>query len=61
MSFDKVGAILMFLIGIYLVSVTIYNIVNIGNQAGWIMNGLVAAVGGAMIYYSWSRVRTLFA
>lgn len=61
MSFDKVGAVLVFIAGLYLVSVTVYNIVNTGNQAGWVMNGFVAAIGGAMVYYSWGRVKTVFA
>jgi len=60
MNLDKIGKVFMFFVGLYLVSVAVYNIVKVGNQDGWVMNGFVAAIGGAMVYYSWGVLKTIF-
>ncbi len=61
MSLNKIGKVFMFLVGLYLISVSVYNIIQTGNQAGWVMNGFVAAIGGGLVYYSWTAIKTVFA
>jgi len=44
---------LVMIIGLYLLATSLYNIAMAGNQAGWIVNGISSAIGGAMIYYAY--------
>ena len=46
------------LIALYLIGSSIYNIVMSGNQSGWIVNGITAAIGGGLAYYAYSGINT---
>ena len=45
---------LLLLIALYLVGTSIYNVVMAGNQAGWVINGISAAIGGGFLVWAWS-------
>jgi hypothetical protein len=47
---------LLLVVGLWFVATSIYNIVMSGNKAGWIVNGLSTAVGGAFAWYGWSGI-----
>lgn len=55
MDFLTIGYYLLVLVGLYLVASSIYNIVMAGNRSGWIVNGISAAIGGAIAYFAWTR------
>lgn len=44
------------LIALYLIGSSIYNLVMAGNQSGWIVNGISAAIGGGLAFYAYSGI-----
>jgi hypothetical protein len=46
---------LLLLVALYLVGTSIYNVVMAGNQAGWVINGISAAIGGGLAVWAWSN------
>jgi uncharacterized membrane protein len=49
---------LVMIVGLYLLATSLYNIAMAGNRAGWIVNGISSAIGGAMIYYAYVGITT---
>jgi len=49
---------LILIVGLYLLATSLYNIAMAGNRAGWIVNGISSAIGGAMIYYAYVGITT---
>ena len=49
---------LVLLVALYLVGSSIYNLVMAGNQSGWIVNGISAAIGGGLAFYAWNGINT---
>uniref|UniRef100_A0A6C0EUB7 Uncharacterized protein n=1 Tax=viral metagenome TaxID=1070528 RepID=A0A6C0EUB7_9ZZZZ len=47
---------LVMLIALYLIGSSIYNLVMAGNQSGWIVNGISAAIGGGLAFYAYSGI-----
>jgi hypothetical protein len=43
---------LLLLIALYLIGTSIYNVVMAGNQAGWVINGISAAIGGGFLMWA---------
>lgn len=56
MDLLTIGYYFLILVGLYLVGSSIYNIVVSGNRSGWIVNGISAAIGGAIAYFAYSKV-----
>lgn len=44
------------LLALYLIGSSLYNIVMAGNQAGWIVNGITAAIGGGLAFWAWTGI-----
>lgn len=44
---------LVMIIGLYLLTTSLYNIAMAGNRAGWIVNGISCAIGGGLMYYAY--------
>lgn len=53
-----VGHFIIFLIGLYLVGVSIYNVIKSGTQDELIINTLSAAIGGGLALYGGYRFFT---
>jgi len=47
---------LVMLLALYLIGSSLYNIVMAGNQAGWIVNGITAAIGGGLAFWAWTGI-----
>lgn len=47
---------LVMLLALYLIGSSLYNIVMAGNQAGWIVNGITAAIGGGLALWAWTGI-----
>ena len=43
---------IILVIGLYLVGTSLYNIVMAGNRAGWVINGISAAIGGGFLVWA---------
>lgn len=46
------------IVALYLIGTSIYNIVMSGNRSGWIVNGISTAIGGGLLWWSWSGIMT---
>ena len=44
------------LLALYLIGSSLYNIVMAGNQSGWIVNGITAAIGGGLAFWAWTGI-----
>ena len=49
---------LVMIVALYLIGSSIYNIVMSGNRSGWIINGISAAIGGALAFWSYTGIMT---
>jgi hypothetical protein len=47
---------LLLLVALYLVGTSLYNVVMAGNQAGWVINGISAAIGGGLLVWAWGGI-----